>query len=189
MIVLYLFVFTLVLVVCSMCRSCVANIDNISIRRDGVVFNSYHKHRIYIANANIMQVGTTCYLRQGKTLITINNIDHLYLRDHYLYFQAKGRVEIKVDLSKIGKYFNIYIKSDKLDFDKLQHRAQLSLINHLFNIADSKELREYMLLIRRVLNIKLDKDEVTIQCNKYNIEYTLYYKVHNVIKKINIRST
>ncbi len=156
------------------------------IKDSGIYFSSNKRHKIYIHNAKFMQVGTNVYLRQGKIYITIQNIDRIFVKDNYLYFTALGEVKILCNMSRVKKYFNIYIKSPQIDVINMQKNAKNSMINHLFNINECDELKQYLKLVKQLLNIKLLSDKLVVGKNRYNIRYTLYYKIHKKIKKLNV---
>ena len=189
LIILYLLIFGAVLIIQSLFKDRVHSIKNIRIKHNGITFSSRMRHRIYIADARMMQVGTICYLKNSKNYVIIKNIDRVYIKDNYLYFKALGEVFIQVNMAKLKNYFNIYVESESLEFESMRDRAKLSLINHLFNMSEGREVVDYIKLVKRVLNIRFESGKVIVAKNKFNIAYTLYYKANNVIHKINIKPT
>lgn len=159
----------------------------LKIRNDGIYFNSTKRHRLKIGCAKIMQVGTKVYMQQDKIYITIQNIDKVFVRDGYIYFKGLGEVKILCNMRPIKRYFALRIESNKIEVSNMQNKAKNAIINHLFNMNECVELREYLTLISKVLNIKVNAEKIVVRKNKYNIPFTLYYRVNNVIKKINIQ--
>ncbi len=186
MITIYLLVMTIVMLLRKNIKTKFFPYPELKIKDDGIYFNSTRRHKIYISNAKVMQVGTTVYLKDYKINVTLINVDRIYLKDGNLYFNGLGEVRVLCNMRRVRRYFAIGIKSEQLEFDKMRTKAKMSLINHLFNINECNELKEYLSLITRVLNIRLTDDRVVISKNKYNISYTLYYKINNVIKKVRI---
>lgn len=187
--IIYLLVMTMVLILRGNGKTKFSPYPKLKIKDDGISFYSTKRHRLRIGRANVMQVGSTIHLQQDKIYITLVNVDRVYTHDGYMYFNGLGDVRVVCNMRRVKRYFALRIDSDMLEVSAMQERAKVAMINHLFNMNECKELKEYISLISRVLNIRFAEDKIIVSKNKYNIPYTLYYKVHNVIKKVNVLGT
>lgn len=158
----------------------------LTVLSNGIKFKSFLRHRIKIDNAKLMQVGRTVYLRKNKKLITVNNVDEIYVRNGYLFFTAQGNCEILFPCSRVAKYFNINIKSGMFSITELKQKAIMSMLNNLFDLTKAKDLRKYLYVVKNTLKISITKQQVKVEQNQFKMPFALEYKANNTKKIVNI---
>ena len=108
-------------------------IENAVVCKYGVVFHSKNRHRIKIFGAKILVIDKNVYLKKDKKIVVIKNVDNLFVRRDYLYFNALGEVKIIMNCKKFYKYFCVRITSDKFDLITLKQTAILDILNNIFD--------------------------------------------------------
>lgn len=161
-------------------------INNLKIDSNGVHFFSHARHRINIGNSKIMQVGNVVYVKKEEKLITIKNVSDIYLKNDYLYFTSNGKCEICFPCGRLSKYFNIRISSHMFNVADIRQKALNSIPNNLFSINKSVELKEYLKIIKKVLNINITKKFIKVSQNQFKIPFKLEYVANNTKKVVYI---
>lgn len=164
-------------------------ISRLNMTKYGITFHSNKKHRIRVGNVKFLMLKNTVYLKRNKKTVVIKNIDRVFLKSGFLYFRALGDVKIVFNCKSFYKYFNILIKSNEFDFYQLKNKALLDMIDNLFTLNECKSLVSFLNILHRILNISISDKNVIVKKNKYNISFSLIYKVNNQLKKININET
>ena len=161
----------------------------LKLTKKGIEFYSHCQHRIKIEEMKLMLVNSTLYLKNNKKLIIINNVKDVMLFENYLYFTGLGFVRICFDCESVYRYFMVEIKSKQFSLNNIKQNAILDLMNHNFDYAQCCVTRRYINIIRKVLNIDISSEKVTIKPNKFKLSFVVFYKVNNIIKRVNIRQT
>lgn len=161
-------------------------VEKFRVLKSGINFFSTKRHRIKISNAKILQIQNIVYLKKDNQTIILKNVDNIYLKEDFLYFDALGNVSILCDLSNIYKYFNLQIYSNQFDFCSIKKQALQDLFNNLFCLNLSEKINRYLKMLKDILNIKITKQGIVVGQNKYYIPLKITYKINNTIKTINI---
>lgn len=161
----------------------------LKVGKDGVSFNSLKRHKIFIAQAKVMQVDKVVYLKNDNQLIIIKNVDNVFIDKSYLYFNSLGEVKIFFDCSKFYKYFNIKLTSSKFDISLIKRKASLDIVKNLIMLKNAKFLKRYIWILTKVLNITFEDDLIRIKKNKFKLPFSVTYKLNGKLKTININET
>lgn len=156
------------------------------VKRDGLSFSSYSVHRVNILNNKYIQIGNKVYIRNNLCLVTINNVDRVFIYKNYLYFTGLGLVKIEFDCADIFAMFNVQIYSKNFNFQKLKRTAILELFDACFDKNKSKSIKKLKIIMKNILNIDIFQKKLVIKQNKLKLRYTLIYKLNNKIKRINV---
>lgn len=157
--------------------------------KDGVSFNSLKRHKIFIAQAKVMQVEKVVYIKNDNQMIIIKNVDNVFVDKYYLYFDCLGEVKIFFDCSKFYKYFNIKLTSFKFDISEIKRKASLDIVKNLLMLKNAKFLKRYLWILTKVLNITFEDNSIRIKKNKYKLPFSVTYKLNGRLKTININET
>lgn len=161
----------------------------LKITKNGVFFTSNNKHKIKVKDVRLLIIENTAYLKTNNEIATIHNIDDVFIKDNYLYFKAKGEVKILYNTNEIYRYFNIVIQSNRFNLNKLKQLALLDVLNNVFEVKKSKILKKYLYIIKNILNIDINNKRIEIKPNKFNLSFTLIYKINNKITKVKVQET
>lgn len=164
-------------------------IPKLCMTKYGLIFHSNKRHRIRVGEVKLLILNNTVYLKRNNRTVVIKSIDRVFLKSGYLYFRALGEVKIIFNCKSFYKYFNILIKSDEFDFNEIKNRALYDMVDYLFSLNECKSLISFLNIVHRILNISINDKNVIVKKNKYNISFSLIYKVNNQLKKININET
>ena len=162
-------------------------IENAVVNKYGVVFSSNKRHRIKIFGAKILVIDKNVYLKKDKKTVIIKNVDNLFIRRDYLYFNALGEVKIIMNCKKFYKYFCVRISSKNFDLSNLKQTAIQDLLNNIFNFTNCTKLKRYLKIMRNILKIDLDNNHVKLTKNNYNLSYTLTYILNGQKKVIHVK--
>lgn len=184
--VAYLISFAIVLIVQRVKRLKVEECPAMKLEKSGIVFNSKKRHKLKIYGAKVMQVANSVYLKKDNRLVQLVNVDEIFLEKDYLYFKALGETKLRFDCEKIYKYFNLKIKSKKIDVEKFKKLAIIDIKNHIFDLKNAKFLKIYVKILKKILNIHIEEEKITIKQNKYKIPFSVLYKSKGVKKRINV---
>lgn len=185
----YLLVSLLILYLCRKKRTRYTLFPKLKLDRSGINFFSYSRHRIRINNQKFVYVKDRVYIKTNTSFVILKNVGEIVYHKNYLYFTAFGDCKIFFDCKSIFRHFNIYIKTEYLDFDQLKQRALLDILNNQFELKNCKTLIKYLKIIKYALNIEIGEKEIKVRPNKYKIPFTLIYKSNDKIKKINIEQS
>ena len=156
------------------------------LKRSGINFYSFKRHRIQIDNAKIMQVGTKVYIKQGEKFLILNNVDELKIDSSYLYFKAKGNVELECGYAHMYRYYNIDINSSKIDVDSFKQQCLHKYLENPF--GNDEKIFSYVKFLNRIFNIKVENDKIFFGRNKYRIPFVATYKLNGKTKIVNVNS-
>lgn len=182
----YLLTITIVLCIFSNKKDHYKSLPKISVKKTGLIFYSFSRHRIKIDDAKVSQLGDTTYLKKERKIVIIKNIDRITTKSGYLYFQAMGNVTIFCDIGDKYKYFNIRIMSNSFNYEALKQKALVEIIDNLFQQNNAKE-NDRLVKFIGLLNIKIENDKISIGKNPLRLSYQLVYRLNNKIKKINVK--
>lgn len=161
----------------------------LNLKKDGVFFASNAKHRIKICDQKYLQIGKSVYIKSKDKIVEIFNVDKVFKFEDFLYFTALGKVQIKLDLLDVYKYFNIEIFSKKFSLAEQKQSAIIELLNNNFEINLCKLLKNYIKNIKNVLNIHIFQKKIIVKQNKFHLPFILIYKTNKTIKKVYINET
>lgn len=162
-------------------------IENAVVYKYGVVFSSNKRHRIKIFGAKILVIDKNVYLKKNDRTVVIKNVDNLFIRRDYLYFNALGEVKIIMNCKKFYKYFCVRITSDYFDLTTLKQTAILDILNNIFDFNNCTKLKRYLKIMREILKIDLNNDHIKLTKNNYNLSYTLTYILNGQKKVIHVK--
>ena len=162
---------------------------NLRICKNGIIFYSYMRHRLYIGDAKLLIIKNNIYLKRKKSLIILCNVEYNLIQNKFLYFSCFGETRITFNANDFYRYFNIFIKSSKFNFKKLKQITLKSILNNLFNLEDCKLLKRYLNFIKNILRIEIDKERICVSKNLYNLSYELIYKINNTVKHLKVKET
>ena len=161
----------------------------LKMKKDGIVFYSHNQHKIKINTNKYLQIGNSVYIKYGRQVVKITNVDRAFVEKNYLYFRCLGKVKISVNCLKFYRYFNIDIVSSKFS---LAHQKQVAILNFIevgFNAKCAHFLNRYINNIQGVFNIVICSKKVIVKQNKLHLPFVLKYKVNNIIKQVYINET
>lgn len=158
----------------------------LKLKKNGLVFKSTKHHRMEIADAKIMQVGTNVYIKKNGHMFTLKNVDEVVLKNGFLYFKALGIVHIVFNAKAIYRYFNLQIYSKDIDIENLKNKALIDILNNILNLANAYILKKYLKILKNTLKIHINNEKITIKQNFFKISYTIKYKINNKIKMIKV---
>ena len=161
----------------------------LKINKNGIIFYSNFKHKIKIGDAKLLIIENTAYLKKVNKVLTIHNVEDVFIKDNYLYFKANGNVKILFNTIDFYRYFNIIIQSEKFNINKLKQLALIDILNNVFNIKNSKIFKKYLNIVKNILKININNKKIEIKPNNFNLSYTVIYKTNNQITKVNVEKT
>lgn len=173
----------IVVVILNLNRKRHYKIPKARIQKNGLIFYTKKRHRICINNANYLIIGKCVYIKQ-KRLIMIKNVENIEQIDDFLYFSGLGVVNYCINLTNYYKYFNIAIDSKSFDVAKQKALAIEGIFSYPFCFEEDEDFERYLWIIETIFNIHVEKDKICVRQNKYNLCYTLSYKVNNKMKRI-----
>lgn len=182
----YLLTSLVVLYLCKKRRIRYNIFPKLNMTKCGINFFSYSRHRIRIDEKNFMILKDRVYIKTAGNFVILKNVGQIFYHKNYLYFSAMGDCKFFFDCKQIFRQFNILIESEYFDFDQIKQLALLDIINNQFELKKCKILIKYLKLIKHTLNIQITDSEIKVKANKYNIPFTLIYKLNDKIKKVNI---
>ncbi len=188
-IIAYLLVTAVMITLCLIKRKRYSVFPRMRIVKNGIIFSSHLTHRLSIGNYKFTIIKDMVYIKTNSKMVILKNVDDVYFYKNFLYFRALGKCRLICDCSKIYKYFNILIKSDYIDVEKIKQTALNEITNNLFEFEKCKNLIKYLKIIKYILKIEIKDNSIKVGANKYNIPFTLIYKLNDRIKKINIEQT
>ena len=156
------------------------------LKKDGISFVSYDRHRFKTLGFELVTVKENLYLFNATKMIVIENINKVEIHENYLYFSALGEVKFYLDLTDVYKYFSVIIKSEKFNIDNLKQKAILDIINSNFEAKNSQFVKKYIKIIKNILNINILSKKITVKPNRYHLPFKLTYKLNNKIKQIKV---
>lgn len=156
--------------------------------KDGIVFYSKKRHKIVVGIVKILEMNNAVYIKNKNKTIILKNVKNVINKNNYLYFTAKGEVKILFNVKPYFRYFNIKIISPSFDISSQKYDALNSMINNLFSLHKCAELTRYINVITNILNITITDQQVIVGKNKYNLNYTLVYKLNNTYKRVLVNS-
>jgi len=162
-------------------------LPKLKINKNGIFFTSYLNHKIKINFFKILIIDNVVYLKQNNNFILIKNVANVFTSNNYLYFKGLGEVKIMFNAEEFYRYFNIVIKCNKFNINKLKQNALMDILNNVFNLKNSKILKKYVNFIKNVLKININNKKISIKPNNFNFSYTLYYVVNNKIKQVEVK--
>ena len=157
--------------------------------KQGIEFVSFKKHRIKLNQCKYVQLNNLVYIKTTNQLIVIKNVDNLFERQDYLYFKALGKVKIVFDFKQEYKYFNLKLSSNKIDINDMWKKAGFDVVENITNLNNAEHYKKYINLLTRILNIEICDDGLKIRKNKFNIPFSVVYKLNGKIKRVNINET
>jgi len=161
----------------------------LKINKNGIIFYSNLKHKIKVENVKLLILENTAYLKKGKEIVIIHNIENVFIKSDYLYFKANGNVKILFNAQGFYRYFNIIIESKKFSLNRLKYLALVDVLNNIFNIKNSKILKKYLNIVKNILKIDINNKKIKINPNNFNLPFTLIYKTNHQITKVNVEET
>ena len=185
-VVVYFLAFMLVLILRKLCRLKIEKFPPLKLEEGGIVFHSNKRHRIKLYKAKFMQVSKSVYIRKGNKVVQLLNVDNVFIENDYLYFKALGKTKLVFGCEEVSKYLNLKIRSDKIDIEKFRKLALIDIKNHIFDYKNAKFLKIYLKIVRKILNISLQNDKLTIKQNKFKIPFCVDYVSNGVKKRIKI---
>ena len=155
--------------------------------KNGVGFYSNKRHRIKIDGCRYEQMGNYVFVfsKDGR-IIEIKNIDNIFKRDKYLYFNAMGRVEICAKISNEYEYFYLNILSEKFDIQQVKQNALKELVNNFFDLNLSKNAKKYLNILKNVLKITIFEKKLTIKQNIFKFPFKVEYIINGKMKKVKL---
>ena len=156
----------------------------LKMNKNGIFFTSKFKHKVKIENLKVMLLDDCVYLKNDNTFIIIKNVFSAFKLNNYLYFNAMGEVKIIFKTEEFFRYFNLVIKSNKFNLNKLKQEALKDILNNLTNIKNSKILNKYINFIKNVLKIDINNKKIEIKPNIYNLPFTVFYKINNKVTRV-----
>lgn len=182
----YLVTIFFTLLFCSLARRTTKPYPKLNLGRSGIYFYSQNRHKIRIDNAKVMQLDHSVYIKKNEKTIIINNVDRVYVIKDYLYFTALGNCQIVFNAKSFYRYFNISISSNKFDMEALKNEALQDIIEHIFNLKDCEKLKRFLNICNNILKIQLKNDKLIVKRNKFNLKFTLTYKLRDKLKMVNV---
>ncbi len=173
-------------IVCERIRVSNHILPDLRLSKTGIIFTSRARHRLPIQDAKIMQINKSVFIKFGNKMITLINVDRVYLKSGFLYFTALGKCRIVFNAKKIYKYFNINIISDKFNIDTLKREAILDMIEHKFKYEECDKLKRFIHIMTKILMIKIEDKKIEVKQNKFHLNYTLEYKLKDKMKVVKI---
>ncbi len=177
---------TITLLYCAKRRRHCNPFPTLVLDRYGISFSSHLKHRIKIGDAKVMQLDNDVYVKCGTKRMILKNVDRVYVINDYLYFNALGQCRIIFNTRRIYKYFNIQILSSRFNIESIKQEAIKDILEHMFNIKNSKKLRRFLYICQNILMINLKDNRIVVGRNKFNLKFTLAYKLRDKVKRVNV---
>lgn len=188
-VIVYFLTLIIVNIVLTKCRFSYSPITNLKLTSRGLEFFSQKRHRLKIESYTYVQLNNSIYIKTEKQMIIIKNVDKVFKKENFIYFQALGKVKILVDIKNIYKYFCLKITSEKVDIVDLKKKAMGDLLENFLVVENAKIVKQYLSLLTKILNIKIKEDKIEIHSNNYNIPFSLTYKLNGRIKRVNVKET
>ncbi len=183
MLVCYQITLTIFIVIVNKNKSTYNPLPKLFIKKNGIVFNSNLKHRIFIGDCKYLCINNKVFIRFPSRLVSLINVRNVYFNKGYLYFKSIGVTKLCGDFVNIYKYFNIEISSTKFNLEEEKQKALLTLLNN--RLEPTKEYKRYLSILKNILNIEI-VDKLTVRQNKYSLPFTLIYKANGKTKRLNI---
>ncbi len=185
MIFAYFFAIFLIFFIKSKLKFITKALPNLKMTKSGITFYSTNRHKIFVGEVKILEIGGIVYLKNNKKMVVFINICDYFIKEDYFYFKSLGEVKIIFKCKSIFSFFNIKITSNQFDFKALKQQALNQVVNNLFNLENCNLVKRYISAIKNILNIDITEKSITVKPNKYLLKFSLTYRVKNVIKTVN----
>jgi len=187
-ILIYFIVVLIVIKLCGNKKFRYFKLPKLYMDKTGIFFYSTKRHRIRIDDAKFIKINNVVFLKKNNKQIEIHNIENINYKDGYLYFTAKGKCKIWFNAKVLSKYFNIKIKSDVINVEKVKNKALDEIINNLLNLNSCKTLKEYIKTIKEILKIKISDKQIKIEQNQFKIPFILEYMLNGTKKIVKVNN-
>lgn len=154
--------------------------------KNGIVFKSVLRHKIFVGQAKIVEVNGIIYLRNGKKIIAIKNVKNVLFKNNCVYFTGCGYVHICFNCKNIFRQFNLMILSSQFDLSIYKQKALQEILTDPFALISRQNTKQYLKILKNILKIDINNGILRVSKNLYDFKYQIIYKVHNVTKKINV---
>lgn len=179
MILLYIFVYlvsvTITLILLSVKQNKIFPLPVIEFKDKKICFVSHLRHKIFVGECKVLELNNKVFLKQNTKLIEIVNVAKIKQKNGWLYFNAKGNVQIDIGNKKWLRYAEMHISSNQFDLADLKQNAAKELMNNLFNIPACESLIRYLKFIKDVLKIELTDKGIKVKNNLYGLAFCLDY--------------
>ncbi len=149
-----------------------------------ICFVSHFRHKIFVGDCKVLEMDNKVFLKQNNKLIEVKNIVNIKQKNGWLFFDAKGNVQINVGNKKWLRYVELNIYSHQFDLQTLKQNAGQELVNNLFKISDCESLIRYLKFVKYVLKIELTDKGIKVKNNLYGLTFCLDYNFYGKQKHI-----
>ncbi len=182
----YLVVSIAMIFVCKFKNTRTKPIQNLQLKKYGLVFISHARHKIRVGEAKILQLDTAAYIKRAHKTIVLKNVDKIFVKGEWLYFTALGEVKIIFNCKKFYRYFNVKISSPKFDLSPIKQQALQQILDNLFNLNACNLVKRYIFILTEVLKITLSSSRVEVRQNNFAIPFTLTYKANHKLMHLQV---
>lgn len=181
---IYLFAITIVFIIIDRKNNNIFPIPIISFEDNKICFNSTKRHKIQVGDCTLLVVKNKAFLKFEGKKVCLNNVANVKLKNKMLTFVGLGLVEIEIGKPTIGKYLQMNISSNDFDLTELKRKAEIEIINNLFDFSACESLKRYLRFVKKVLNININKSKIEVKQNLYNLSFCIDYYVAGNKKRI-----
>ena len=182
----YIITTIIVLTILRLLRFKHVEIKNAHIFKYGIIFKSTARHRLFVGDAKMLVVENNVYLKLNKKVVVIKRVANAEIKKGYVYFTSLGETKIIVNIKEIYKYFCIVVQSNAFNLQEIRAMAINEMLADVFNFKNGKAVKRYLNIVKNILKIDLQNNCVKVSRNRFNLHFSLIYKLHNKTKKINV---
>ena len=175
LLIVYYFALTLFFVIKKIKNNKVFPLPELKFEKNKIIFCSHSQHKIFVGQCNVLNLKNNIYLKKDGKMIALENVLNARLVGDFLFFTGNGEAIIKMKNLPFARYLQMNICSYDFDLKTLKRKAEIDVLNNLFDFSKCKDLLRYIRFLKFVLNIQISKDKLQVKQNNYRLKYSITY--------------